>query len=112
MDEIIDAFRADAFHVGMDEFFLLGSELSPSTKGKNPGVLFAKAVNEIHGHLVRKRHVEMLMWGQSLDDVRSTILESGSLPNGTAAAIDLIERVSLSAMALRLRLIIHRSPCS
>jgi hypothetical protein len=63
MDEIIDAFRADAFHVGMDEIFLLGSEFSPSTKGKDSGVLFAKAVNEIYAHLVRKRHIEMLMWG-------------------------------------------------
>ena len=34
MDEIIEAFRADALHVGMDEVFLLGSEHSPSTKGK------------------------------------------------------------------------------
>ena len=33
LDEIIEAFQADAFHVGMDEVFLLGSELSPSTKG-------------------------------------------------------------------------------
>ena len=68
MDEIIDAFRADAFHVGMDEIFLLGSELSPSTKGKDSGALFAKAVNEIYAHLVRKRHVEMLMWGDRLID--------------------------------------------
>src|SRR6266404_583678 len=48
MDEIIDAFRADAFHAGMDEVFLLGSELSPSTKGKDVGGLFAKAVNQIY----------------------------------------------------------------
>src|SRR5690348_9043984 len=48
MDEIIDAFRADAFHVGMDEIFLLGSEFSPSTKGRDSSVLFAKAVNEIY----------------------------------------------------------------
>ena len=51
MDEIIDAFRVDAFHVGMDEVFLLGSDFSPSTKGKDPGELFAKAVNDIHNHL-------------------------------------------------------------
>lgn len=91
MDEIIDAFRADAFHVGMDEIFLLGSELSPSTKGKDPGVLFAKAVNEIHGHLVRKRHVEMLMWADRLIDGKKYDLgEWEASTNGTAAAIDLI----------------------
>jgi hypothetical protein len=93
MDEIIDAFRADAFHVGMDEIFLLGSELSPSTKGKDPGVLFAKAVNEIYAHLVRKRHVEMLMWGDRLIDGKKYDLgEWEASTNGTAAAIDLIPK--------------------
>lgn len=41
IDEIIDAFNADALHVGMDEVFLLGSEQSPSTKAKDPAMLFA-----------------------------------------------------------------------
>jgi Glycosyl hydrolase family 20, catalytic domain len=93
MDEIIDAFRADAFHVGMDEIFLLGSELSPSTKGKDPGVLFANAVKEIHGHLVRKRRVEMLMWADRLIDGKKIDLgEWEASRNGTAAAIDLIPK--------------------
>ncbi|MDX6574053.1 MAG: hypothetical protein QOE96_6 [Blastocatellia bacterium] len=93
MDEIIDAFRADAFHVGMDEVFLLGSELSPSTKGKDVGVLFAKAVNDLYAHLVRKRHVEMLMWGDRLIDGRKYDLgEWEASNNGTAAAIDLIPK--------------------
>ena len=68
MDELIDAFQADAFHVGMDEVFLLGNEHSPSTTGKDPAKIFAKAVNDYHGHLVKKRHVEMLMWGDRLID--------------------------------------------
>ncbi len=93
MDEIIDAFRADAFHVGMDEIFLLGSELSPSTKGKDSGVLFAKAVNEIYAHLVRKRRVEMLMWGDRLIDGKQFDFgEWEASTNGTAAAIDLIPK--------------------
>lgn len=93
MDEIIDAFRADAFHVGMDEVFLLGSEQSPSTEGKDPGVLFANAVKEIHGHLVRKRRVEMLMWGDRLiDAARYDYGEWEAAKNGTAAAIDLIPK--------------------
>lgn len=93
MDEIIDAFRADAFHVGMDEIFLLGSELSPSTRGKDPGVLFAKAVNELHAHLVKKRHVEMLMWGDRLFDAKKYDWgEWEAARNGTAAAIDLIPK--------------------
>lgn len=93
MDEIIDAFRADALHVGMDEVFLLGSEKSPSTKGQDPGALFAKAVNELHQHLVRKRKVEMLMWGDRLIDGKKFDLgEWEAAVNGTATAIDSIPK--------------------
>ena len=93
MDEIIDAFRADAFHVGMDEVFLLGSEKSPSTKGKDPGVLFANAVKELHNHLVRKRRVEMLMWGDRLiDAAKYDYGEWEAAKNGTATAIDMIPK--------------------
>jgi len=62
MDEIIDAFRADAFHVGMDEVFLLGSELSPSTKGKTVPYSCKSRQRNLRS-FVRKRHIEMLMWG-------------------------------------------------
>ena len=93
MDEILDAFRADALHVGMDEVFLLGSNLSPSTEGKDPAVLFAKAVNDIHRHLVRERHVEMLMWGDRLiDGKKFDYGEWEAAINGTAAAIDMIPK--------------------
>ena len=93
MDEIIDAFDADAMHVGMDEVFLLGSEQSPSTKGKNPAELFAKAVNELHGHLVGKRKIEMLMWGDRLIDGQAYDLgEWEASKNGTAAAVAMIPK--------------------
>ena len=93
MDEIIDAFNADAIHVGMDEVFLLGSEKSPSTKGQNPATLFAKAVNELHGHLVKKRRVEILMWGDRLiDAAKYDYGEWEAAKNGTAPAIDLIPK--------------------
>ena len=93
MDEIIDAFRADAFHVGMDEVFLLGSAQSPSTRGQDTAVLFAKAVNEIHVHLVGKRKVEMLMWGDRLIDGQKYDLgEWEASKNGTAAAVDVIPK--------------------
>ena len=82
-----------AIHVGMDEIFLLGSDLSPSTKGQNPAALFAKAVNDIHRHLVRERHVEMLMWGDRLIDGKNYDYgEWESSMNGTAAAIDMIPK--------------------
>jgi hypothetical protein len=90
MDEIIDAFEVDAFHVGMDEVFLLGSEQSPATKGKNVGELFAKAVNDIHSHL-KEKDVEMLMWSDRLfDGTDSKFGEWESSLNGTASAIDKI----------------------
>jgi hypothetical protein len=93
MDEIVDAFRADALHVGMDEVFLLGSEQSPSTKGKDPALLFAKAVNELHRHLVLKRRLEMLMWGDRLIDSKKYDLgDWEASTNGTAAAIDMIPK--------------------
>jgi len=91
MDELIDAFEADAFHVGMDEVFLLGNEFSPSTKGKDPAELFTKVVNEIYGHLVTERGVEMLMWGDRLiDGEEYDYGEWESAVNGTAPAVDLI----------------------
>jgi hypothetical protein len=68
VDEIVDAFDADALHVGMDEVFLIGNDASPSTKGKDPAEIFAKAVNDMHAHVVKKRGLQMLMWGDRLID--------------------------------------------
>lgn len=93
MDELIEAFQAKEFHVGMDEVFLLGNEQSPSTKGKDPAELFAKAVNDYHDHLVKKRGLQMLMWGDRLID--GTKMKYGrweSSRHGTAAAVDMIPK--------------------
>jgi hypothetical protein len=68
LDELIDAFEADAVHVGMDEVFMIGSEKCPRCKGKDVGELFAGVVNRLHRHLVAERDVEMLMWGDRLLD--------------------------------------------
>jgi hypothetical protein len=93
LDEIIDAFKADAVHVGMDEVFLLGSEHSPSTKGKDPAKLFARAVNDLHQHLVKDRKVEMLMWADRLFDAEKYHWgEWEAAKNGTAPAVDLIPK--------------------
>jgi len=93
MDELLDAFKADALHVGMDEVFLIGEDACPRCKGKDKAELFAKAVNDYHQHLVGKKHVEMLMWGDRLID--SSKLKFGKWEgseNGTAGAIDLIPK--------------------
>jgi hypothetical protein len=93
LDEIIDAFRARAFHIGADEVFLLGSDQSPSTKGQDPAKLYAKAIKDIHRHLVKKRKVQMLMWGDRLIDAnRFNWGEWEASKNGTAPAADLIPK--------------------
>jgi hypothetical protein len=93
LDEILDGFQADALHVGMDEIFLLGSEQSPTTKGQDPAKLFAKAVNDLHGHLVKERKVEMLMWADRLFDAKKYNWgEWEAAKNGTAPAVDLIPK--------------------
>jgi hypothetical protein len=92
-DELLDAFEADALHVGMDEVFLIGSEHCPRCKGHDPGELFAGATNDYHAHLVGERGVEMLMWGDRLLDDRTTGYgEWEAARNGTHPAIDAIPR--------------------
>jgi hypothetical protein len=94
MDEILDGFHADALHVGMDEIFLLGSEQSPSTKGKDPAKVFARAVNDLHRHLVKERKVEMLMWADRLFDANKYSWGNKweASENGTAPALDMIPK--------------------
>ncbi len=90
-DELIDVFEADALHVGMDEVFLIASEHCPRCKGHDPARLFAQAVNDYHAHLVGKRSVEMLMWGDRLLDAETTGYgEWEAAANGTYPAIDMI----------------------
>lgn len=93
MDEIIDAFGADAFHVGMDEVFLIASEHCARCRGGDPAKLFAKAINDLHQHLVRERQLEMLLWGDRLLDAAVTgYSEWEAAKNGTQGAIDLIPK--------------------
>jgi hypothetical protein len=91
-DELVDAFESDALHVGMDEVFLIASEHCPRCRGRDPGELFAKAVNDYHEHL-KDRGVEMLMWGDRLLDNRTTgygMWEASE--NMTHTAVDLVPR--------------------
>jgi hexosaminidase len=94
MDELIEAFNADAFHVGMDEVFLIGNEKCPRCKGKNPGELFAKAVNDYHRHLVEDKGIEMLMWGDRL--LNEEVMKYGNIwessSTGSHTAVDLIPK--------------------
>lgn len=91
IDELVQAFEADAFHVGLDEVFLIASDLCPRCRGGDPARLFARAVNDLHRHIVDEHHLEMFMWGDRLLDAAA--LNGGEweyAKNGTARAIDLI----------------------
>ncbi len=93
MDELLQAFEADALHVGMDEVFLIGDDDCPRCKGKDKAELFARAVTDYHRHLVGKRKVEMLMWGDRLIDAgKISYGEWEASANGTAGAIDRIPK--------------------
>jgi hypothetical protein len=93
IDELIDAFEAKAFHVGMDEVFLLSSEHAPSTKDLDPADVFAKVVNDLHGHIVNKRGLTMLMWADRLiDGEQFDMGEWEASKVGTAPAVDKIPK--------------------
>jgi hypothetical protein len=93
MDELIDAFDADAFHVGMDEVFLIADSQCPRCKGRNPAELFAKAVNDYHAHLVKEKKLTMMIWADRLLDMKTTTYNMYELSkNGTAPAVDLIPK--------------------
>ena len=93
LDELIDAFDADAMHVGMDEVFLIGDKSCPRCKGKDVGELFAKVVNELHEHLVAKKGVEMLMWSDRLLDSKATGYGTWEASaTGSHKAIDLVSK--------------------
>lgn len=93
IDELIDGFQADAVHVGMDEVFILASEYCPRCKGGDPAKLFAKAVNDLHRHIVTERKVRMLMWGDRLLDANQLkFSEWEASKNGTQGAADLIPK--------------------
>lgn len=90
-DELIDAFQADAIHVGLDEVFEIGK--CPRCKDTPNGELFAEWVNALHSHFVDKRKVEMLMWGDRLLDSNTTgYSEWDASANGTWSMIDSVPK--------------------
>lgn len=93
LDDIIAAFAADAVHVGMDEVFLIASEHCSRCKGGDPAKLFAKVINDLHGHLVGQRKTEMLLWADRLIDAKTTRYGKWeAADNGTHPAIELIPK--------------------
>lgn len=93
IDELSDAFGGDAFHVGMDEVFLVAHPSCTRCKDKDPAELFAKAVNDLHGHIAGERKLTMMMWADRLlDDKKFGYGKWEASANGTAGAIDHISK--------------------
>jgi hypothetical protein len=62
IDDLAAGFESDAFHVGMDEVYLVGAGECPRCHGTNPAQLFAAQVNALHAHIVGEKKLQMLMW--------------------------------------------------
>ncbi|TDX01051.1 erythromycin esterase family protein [Dinghuibacter silviterrae] len=92
IDEICDAFDADAFHAGMDEVFYLGEPTCPRCAGRDKAELFADEVRRLHDHLASKGR-SLWIWGDRLLDGKTTGLgEWEASYNNTSRAVDLIPR--------------------
>jgi hypothetical protein len=93
IDEMADAFEADAIHVGMDEVYLLGANECPRGRGKNPAELFAAQVNALHAHIVGEKKWQMLMWADRVIGPKfQGYSRYDTARNDLSAAIDLIPR--------------------
>lgn len=92
IEELIDAFQVDGFHVGMDEVFLINDSNAVSTKHLNPAEVFAGVVNKMHDLIVKKHNLEMFIWGDRLIDAKIGFSAWEASANGTHPAINMIPK--------------------
>ncbi len=67
IDEMAEATRCQAFHIGMDELFDVA--ICPKCKGKYPAELYARTVKILHDHLSEKG-LDTMIWGDRLLDAQ------------------------------------------
>ena len=92
VDEVCEAFEANAFHAGMDEVFYIGEDQCPRCKGRNKAELFADEVRAIRDHLQPATR-QLWLWGDRLLDGKLTGLgEWEASRNDTHSAVDLIPK--------------------
>lgn len=92
VDEVCDAFEADAFHAGMDEVFYIGEDQCPRCRGRSKAELFADEVRKLRDHLQPSKR-QLWIWGDRLIDGQLTGLgEWEASRNDTHGAVDLIPK--------------------
>jgi hypothetical protein len=92
VDELMKAFKADAFHAGMDEVFYIGDDKCTRCGGKDKAELFGGEVTLIDSHLKEKNR-ELWIWGDRLIDGKTTGIGMWEASmNSTSRAIDLIPK--------------------
>jgi hypothetical protein len=92
VDEIMQAFEADALHAGMDEVFYIGDAKCPRCGGLDKAELFAGEVRKIRDHLARQNR-ELWIWGDRLLEGKNTgIGEWEASYNHTHRAVDMIPK--------------------
>lgn len=92
VDEICNAFEADAFHAGMDEVFYIGDDKCPRCSGRNKAELYANEVNKISNHLAVSNR-QLWIWGDRLLDGKTTGIGAWEASmNNTHQAVDLINK--------------------
>jgi hypothetical protein len=92
IDELARVCQAKAFHVGMDEVFILADPDCPRCQGKDPAIVFADEVKTLRAHL-KKIGCRMWMWSDRFLDGKATRLgEWEASENGTQAAIGLVPK--------------------
>jgi hypothetical protein len=92
IDELAEACESDAFHVGMDEVFLIGEDDCERCKGKDKAELFAAETIILHDHLAKSNRT-MWMWGDRLLDGGTTgIGKWEASENKTSPAVRLIPK--------------------
>lgn len=88
IDELARDCEAKAFHIGMDEVFILADKDCPRCHGKSTADLFAGEVTRLDEHIKRSGRT-MWMWGDRFIDGRATKLgEWEASENNTESAID------------------------
>ncbi|HQL72144.1 MAG: Glycosyl hydrolase family 20, catalytic domain [Planctomycetes bacterium ADurb.Bin126] len=92
IDELAQACEAKAFHVGMDEVFILADKDCPRCKGKTTAEVFAGEVKCLHDHLA-SIGCRMWMWGDRFIDGKKTGIGTWEAStNATHSAVDVVPK--------------------